>query len=82
MCRLMPKRLYLQDKTLNKNRYYNIHIQRDLFGTFSVIREWGRIDYNGGQVQITPAMTESEAIRESERIEKYRLSRKYTPVLL
>jgi len=76
-----PIRLYLQDQKLNKNRYYTIQIQPDLYGRFSLIREWGRIDNNGGLVDITPSLTEHQALLKAEKIEKHRLSRGYTTTL-
>jgi len=74
-------RLYLQDEKQNKNRYYTIQVQPDLIGSFSVIREWGRIDYMGGTVGITPSLTEHQAEIEANRVKQYRLSRGYTTTL-
>ena len=59
----MAIRLYLQNEATNKNRFYTIQVQPDLFGCYSVIREWGRLDNKGGKIRITPALTETQAHR-------------------
>ena len=43
--------LYRTDPTRNLHRYYRLDVQPDLFGTWCVIREWGRIG-KSGQVRI------------------------------
>jgi len=36
-------RLQRRDPKRNQYRYYLLHVQPNLFGTWSFIREWGRI---------------------------------------
>ena len=74
----MPIRLYLQNEATNKKRFYTIQVQPDLFGCYSVIREWGRLDNKGGKIRITPALTETQAHRVAERAKKYRITRGYS----
>ena len=74
----MPIRLYLQNEETNKNRFYTIQVQPDLFGCYSVIREWGRLDNKGGKIRITPALTETQAHRVAKRAKEYRITRGYS----
>lgn len=68
------------DVASGKYRFYTIQVQPDLFGRWSLIREWGRIGTKGGKIHILPFETETEALANAEKHKKKRLSRGYTPV--
>lgn len=46
---LFPETLYLKriDPSANMRRYYRLRIDRDLFGQWGLVREWGRIGCKG-----------------------------------
>ncbi len=52
--------LYRLDPTRNMRRYYRLEIERDLFGAWCVVREWGRVG-RAGQVRSAPFPTLSDA---------------------
>lgn len=45
--------LYRIDSARNMHRYYRLDLQRDLFGAWCLMREWGRIG-QGGQMRSEP----------------------------
>ena len=49
---LFPTDVYLRrvDPTQNMRRYYWLSVQRNLFGEWVLLREWGRIG-RGGQIK-------------------------------
>jgi predicted DNA-binding WGR domain protein len=65
--------LYRTDPARNMRRYYRLDMQPDLFGTWCVVREWGRIG-RSGRVQMTayPSPVEAEAALERHRLTKQR----------
>lgn len=54
------------DPDRNVHRFYRLDVQPDLFGTVSLIREWGRIG-QGGTVRIATFPSEAEAEVEAAR---------------
>ena len=44
-----PCLLYQIDPARNKQRFYAIRLERNLFGAWTVIRHWGRIGTHGQQ---------------------------------
>jgi predicted DNA-binding WGR domain protein len=54
-------RLQKRDPQRNQYRYYLLTVQPNLFGTWSLIREWGRIG-RPGQVKIELCDSPEEAI--------------------
>jgi predicted DNA-binding WGR domain protein len=52
--------LHRTDATRNMHRYYRLDVQRDLFGAWCCIREWGRIG-QAGQTRSVPYPTPAEA---------------------
>ncbi|WP_198647112.1 WGR domain-containing protein [Pannonibacter carbonis] len=48
-------------------RFYRLDVQPDLFGQWSLVREWGRIG-SGGQVRVTPYPSESRALAAQEAL--------------
>lgn len=49
------------DRAKNMARFYKLDIQRDLFGGWNLVREWGRIG-RAGQVRSAPYPSRAEAI--------------------
>jgi len=60
---MFPRELQLRwiDPDRNMRRYYNMSVERDLFGAASLIREWGRLGARG-QRRIEPHVDEGEAV--------------------
>jgi predicted DNA-binding WGR domain protein len=58
--------LYRTDRTKNMQRFYRLDVQRDLFGYWCCIREWGRIG-RSGQTREESFGTINEAQRALER---------------
>ena len=52
--------LHRTDPVKNMRRFYRLDVQPDLFGAWSLIREWGRIG-RAGQVRTIPYDTAGEA---------------------
>jgi predicted DNA-binding WGR domain protein len=65
--------LYRTDPALNMRRYYRLDMQRDLFGAWCVVYEWGRIG-RAGRMQIAayPSPAEAEAAIKRQRLVKER----------
>jgi predicted DNA-binding WGR domain protein len=61
------------DPGQNMARFYSMSLQPNLFGEWSLVREWGRIG-RGGQVKATPypARAEAEGALEKLRTAKVR----------
>ena len=49
-----PIELEKIDATRRIRRYYRLWLRRDLFTTVCLVRQWGRIGNNGGQVRTEP----------------------------
>lgn len=56
-------------------RYYLMDVQTTLFGEWSLVREWGRID-RAGQVRIVVFPTEAAALKAMETIEIAKVGRR------
>jgi predicted DNA-binding WGR domain protein len=54
------KLLYRIDPKLNMNRFYKLDVQRDLFGQWCCIREWGRVG-RAGRIRVVSYSTPKEA---------------------
>jgi len=68
--------LYRMDPGQNMQRYYRLDVQRDLFGAWCVIREWGRVG-SAGQLRTLPCETEAQALRAFEKQLKRKQRRGY-----
>ena len=56
-------RLQKHDPARNQYRYYNLDVQPNLFGSWSVIREWGRIGRRGQQrVELCDSREEADRV--------------------
>ena len=49
-----PIELEKIDATRRIRRYYRLWLRRDLFTTVCLVRQWGRIGNNGGQMRTEP----------------------------
>ena len=49
-----PIELEKIDSTCHIRRYYRLWLRRDLFTAVCLVRQWGRIGNNGGQVRTEP----------------------------
>ena len=49
------------DAARNLYRFYRLDVQRDLFGHWCCVREWGRIGSGGGQTRMDAYPTEPQA---------------------
>jgi predicted DNA-binding WGR domain protein len=57
-------------------RFYRLDVQPDLFGGWTLIREWGRIG-RPGTVKTVPCPTEAEALAALERQRRVKERRGY-----
>lgn len=65
------------DPSRRMRRYYHIDVQPNLFGGFSLIREWGRIGRRGGRIRHDPHSTEAEAASALQRLHDVKCGRGY-----
>jgi len=68
--------LHRVDRGQNMARFYLLDIQPDLFGGWSLIREWGRIG-RPGTVRVLPYPTEAEALDALEQQRRAKERRGY-----
>jgi len=69
------------DTEKNQRRFYSLHLAPDLFGGWSLVREWGRLGA-GGTLRIDPFATEQEAQMALETIESGKLKKGYIRIIL
>jgi predicted DNA-binding WGR domain protein len=69
--------LHRTDPTRNMARYYRLDVQRDLFGAWCCIREWGRIGSRAGQTRSVPYPTPEAAQTAFEHQHRAKLRRGY-----
>ena len=74
-----PHYIYLTriDPAINNLSYYSLRIDIDLFGRWSLIRQWGRLDANSGALKIDIFETESEALKHLTNLIKQKLNKGY-----
>ncbi len=65
------------DHSANQYRYYSLRIDPDLFGRWSLFRQWGRLETKGGSLQIDSFDSEEEAKNYLLKITKQKLKRGY-----
>ena len=65
------------DDTANQYRYYSLRVDPDLFGRWSLFRQWGRLDYEGGSLRMDSFESEEEAISHLKKITKQKRKRGY-----
>ena len=66
------------DPARNMQRFYSLDVQPDLFGAFTLIREWGRIG-RGGRVKLEGFASAGEALTALERQRRLKERRGYSP---
>jgi predicted DNA-binding WGR domain protein len=65
------------DPAKKLHRYYRLDVQRDLFGAWCFIREWGRIG-RAGQTRTIPFPTPTEAQAALDHQRRRKMGRGYT----
>ena len=68
--------LYRIDPSQNMSRYYTLYVQLNLFGGFSLLRNWGRIG-TGGQLRLEIFDTENNAQKAYDNLISSKLERGY-----
>jgi predicted DNA-binding WGR domain protein len=61
--------LHRRDPVQGVARFYSLMIERDLFGTIRLVRNWGRIGTNGREIEAGQAL---EALAQVKRRRGYR----------
>ena len=74
-----PTHTYLTkiDHEANQYRYYSLRVDPDLFGRWSLFREWGRLDSDGGAIRIDSFGSEVEAMNTLVKITQQKQKRGY-----
>jgi predicted DNA-binding WGR domain protein len=72
--------LYRTDPERNLRRFYLLDVQPDLFGRWSLVREWGRMG-QPGDVLVRPYPTEGAASAALERQRSIKERRGYRPLV-
>jgi predicted DNA-binding WGR domain protein len=72
-----PTHAYLTkiDHDAKQYRYYSLRIDPDLFGRWSLFREWGRLDSEGGVVRIDSFESEIEAMNRLVKVTQQKQKR-------
>ena len=75
---MTPLRLERRELARNRMRFYAITVTRTLFGSWTLVREWGRIG-QPGTVRETWFETENAAIEAGEQVRQRKEKRGYRP---
>ena len=75
----VPHYIYLTkiDPDANQYRYYSLKVDPDLFGRWSLFRQWGRLDNDGGALLMDSFENEEEAMRVLGKITEQKRKRGY-----
>lgn len=73
-----PLRLRWEKET----RYYEVHLQQDLWGTWVLTRIWGRRGSPMGQVRRIPCASYAEAMKQLAAVRSQRKKREYETVII
>ncbi|MFC6689384.1 WGR domain-containing protein [Jhaorihella thermophila] len=65
------------DAGANMHRFYAIEITRDLFGTWLLVRRWGRIGRGGGQSLVESYPDRAQAEQARRKLAATKLRRGY-----
>ena len=76
---MTPIRLERREPAHNRQRFYAITVTRTLFGSWALVREWGRIG-QPGTVRETWFETENAAIEAGEQVRQRKEKRGYRTV--
>ncbi len=77
MCTETCDYLERHDATRNMARYYSLSIQPNLFGGWSLVREWGRIG-SSGRIRIDLHDSEDEALAAYGKMREAKVRRGYS----
>ncbi len=74
-----PHHTYLTkiDPNTNQCRYYSLRVDPDLFGRWSLFRQWGRLDTQGGAIRIESFESEETAMNRLVKIMTQKIRRGY-----
>lgn len=72
--------LYRTDASKNMQRFYRLDLQQDLFGVWTLTREWGRIGRQG-QTKVTSFASQDDAAMALRRMRQQKEKRGYAPKL-
>ncbi len=61
----------------DKRRYFNVHLQLDLFGAWTLLRDWGSLDNGRGQMHLDSLDDPAAGKRIIEDIHRRRLAHGY-----
>lgn len=61
----------------NQCRYYSLRIDPDLFGGWTLIRQWGRLDKDGGAIRMDSFESEEVATNRLTKITQQKRKRGY-----
>jgi hypothetical protein len=64
----------------DKRRYYRVHLDRDLFGDWTLIKVWGGIGSNHGRLQSSGVASYEAGIEQVDEIARRRAQRGYQPL--
>ena len=65
------------DPNANQYRYYSLRVDPDFFGRWSLFRQWGRLDDDGGSLRMDSFGSEEEALHRLVTITLQKLKRGY-----
>ena len=65
------------DHSENQCRYYSLRIDPDLFGGWTLIRQWGRLDKHGGALRMDSFESEEVATSRLTKITRQKRKRGY-----
>ena len=63
-----------------KARYYQVHLDQDLFGDWTLIKVWGGIGSNRGRMHSTGVASYEAGIEQVDEIARRRAQRGYQPL--
>jgi len=64
-----------------KRRYFNVHLQLDLFGAWTLLRDWGSLDNGRGQMHLDSVSDPAIGHRLIADIHKRRIAHGYVSVI-
>jgi predicted DNA-binding WGR domain protein len=63
----------------SNSRYYIVHLQENLFGEYTLVKNWGGINNKLGGAQMHTFASIDGALVEVDRVSKIRVKRGYLP---
>ena len=70
---------FIRWENLEKKRYYQIYISRDLFGDWVITKSWGSLITAAGRITRVACFSTQEVLNLIEKIKRTRLKRGYLP---